>query len=314
MDKLLDDLHIESGNGKPKGKTVKAKEIIIPQYDAPEEDYDGNAILPLNFLPAMVDKLPDDWFIRTYPYYKYVDKNQRDKDGNVCAPVRLFTANPANVKKWRELAIRIFVDRFTEEGKYHYGLEIAKMAMKDKHRVEVLKDGRQSETPDIAQEIIFNKIAPDLLGRGHIGELVAIVWKWLYVPNLEGNNQWVKDSLKTFFNLHGAHVVLSGLKCSGQRVHSVVSYFKKYGTQSAVRTFKNNQRKHFGFTIDVNKSKKSDGSYPPCEDGETWSSHNVEGFLEKGVKNLMRRNGRFIFLVRHHDQDCDHVKHILIQS
>ena len=143
MDKQLDHLPIVSGNVKSKRKTGKANEIVIPQYHAPEEDDDGNAILPLNFLPAMVDKLPEDWFIRTYPYYKYIDKNQRDKDGNVCAPFRLSTANPANVKKWRELAISVFVDRFTEEGKHHYGLEIAKMAMKDKHRVEVLKDGRQ---------------------------------------------------------------------------------------------------------------------------------------------------------------------------
>ena len=106
MDKLLDDLHVGSITEKPKRQ--KGKEIIIPQYNEPEEDNEGNAILPLDFLPAMVDKLPDDWFIRTYPYYKYLDKNQRDKDGKVCAPFHLLTANPENVKNWRELASRVF--------------------------------------------------------------------------------------------------------------------------------------------------------------------------------------------------------------
>ena len=308
MDDILDDLHNESITAKPQRKSGMTKKIIIPQYSAPEEDDEGNAILPLDFLPGMIDKLPEDWFIRTYPYYKYLDKNQRDVDGNVAAPLDLHTANPANVAKWRELATRIFVDRFTEEAKYHYGLEIARMAKKDKHTVEVLKDGRESETPDLAHEMIFNQIAPDLLGRGHMGELISIIWKWLYVPNLEGNNQWVKDSVKNYFENNGARVVLSGRKCSKRRVHSIVSFFKKYGTQSAVRTFKNNQRKNFGFTIEVNKSKNSDGTYPPCENGETWSSHNIEGFLEKGVKNMMRRNGGFVFLVRHHDKDWDHNK------
>ena len=287
---------------------MEANEVVIPQYDVPEEDIDGNAIQPFNFLPTMADKLPEDWFIRTFPYFKYMDKSQRDKDGNVCAPIGLSTANPANVKKWRELAISVLAGRFTEEGKYHYGLEIAKMTMKDRHTVKVLKDGRQSETPELAMKIIFDEFAPDLPGRGHVGELIAIVWKWLYVPNPEGNNQWVKENLKTFFKLHGARVVLSGLRCKERRVHSVVAYFKKYGTQSAVRTFKNNQRKMFGFTIDVNKSKKSDDSYPPCANGETWSSHNIEGYLDKGVKILMQRTGGFVFLVRHHDQDWDHVK------
>ena len=291
-----------------KRKQGKSKEVIVPHYGDVEVDGDGNALLPFNFLPTMVDKLHDDWFYRTYSYYKFFDKEQRDGNGDVCAPPDLVTANPANIKKWRELAIRIFVDSFAEEGKYHYGLEIGRMSLKDGHKCEVLKDGRKSETPDLAQEVIFNQVAPDLLGKGHIGELIAIVWKWMHVPNLEGNNQWVKDSLKVFFKLHDARVVLSNKKCGGQRVHSIAYLFKKYGTQSAVRTFKNNQRKQFGFTIEVNKFKKNDGSYPPCEEGETWSSHNIEGYLDKGVKNLMRRNGGLVFLVRHHDQDWDHVK------
>ena len=67
MNKLLDDMRIDSHKVKPIQKTMKANEVVIPHYDALQEDMDGNAIFPFNFLPAMADKLPDDYFIRTFP-------------------------------------------------------------------------------------------------------------------------------------------------------------------------------------------------------------------------------------------------------
>ena len=40
---------------------------------------------------------------------------------------------------------------------------------------------------------------------------------------------------------------------------------------------------------------------PVCGEGESWSSHNIEGFLEKRVKNIKCRNGNFDFLIKHHN-------------
>ena len=57
-------------------KQGKSKKVIVPRYGDVEVDGDGNALLPFNFLPTMVDKLHDDWFYRTYSYYKFFDKEQ----------------------------------------------------------------------------------------------------------------------------------------------------------------------------------------------------------------------------------------------
>ena len=86
--------------------------------------------------------------------------------------------------------------------------------------------GRQADTV----ELLFDKIAPPLLEEGN----------WVYVPNLEGNIQWVKEALvlANFFSIDDARVVLSDKMVGGVRVHSVVKMFKKYGTQSAICTLK----------------------------------------------------------------------------
>ena len=46
-------------------------------------------------------------------------------------------------------------------------------------------------------------------------------------------------------------MVLSDHMKDGKRVHSVVKQFKKYATQNAVQTFKNQKKKEWGFTIVV---------------------------------------------------------------
>ena len=55
--------------------------IDVPNYPPVEMDDEGNALLPSNFLMAMVDKLPKDWFIQTYQYFRYFDRTQRDQNG-----------------------------------------------------------------------------------------------------------------------------------------------------------------------------------------------------------------------------------------
>ena len=104
-----------------------AKPVVVPSYDAAIVlDAEGNAMLPCNFMPAQVDKLPDVWFYSTYAWYKFFDQNQRDAKGNVSPSDNLPMAIPANVDQWRALVFRTFGDRFNEEGKYQYGLELGR--------------------------------------------------------------------------------------------------------------------------------------------------------------------------------------------
>ena len=47
-------------------KKRQAQIIEVPNYDDIKLDSDGAAILPYDFLPTMVDKLPEQWFYATY--------------------------------------------------------------------------------------------------------------------------------------------------------------------------------------------------------------------------------------------------------
>ena len=79
-------------------------------------------------------------------------------------------------------------------------------------RCEGKKGGRKADNPKLAQKILFHQLAPDLmlLENGFIRKLIACVWKWVHVPNLECNNQWIKESLGKLFKIHSARVVFSG--------------------------------------------------------------------------------------------------------
>ena len=282
--------------------------VTVPDYPLVQTDEEGNAILPSNFLPAMVDKLPDDWFIQTYNYFPYFDRNQRDRNGEVYVPPSLRTANTANVKKLKELAVCILDKSFKDEGRYHYGLEIGRMSEADGHKCEGRKNARRCETPDLAQKVLFEQVAPALIKEDKLGELVSYAWKWFHVPNLEGNNGWVKYGLQQFFTLHDARVILADEMMAKQRVHSIATLFKKYGTQSSIRTFKTNQMKNWKFVVEVNKYRKNDGLFPEAGEGENWSAHNIEGYLTDKIRRMMRRNGGFEFLIRHTDTTWDYGK------
>ena len=54
-----------------------------------------------------------------------------------------------------------------------------------------------------------------LLEARNLSKLIAYVWKWVYVPNLEGNVQWVKEALAHFFSIDDARVVLSDKMVGG---------------------------------------------------------------------------------------------------
>ena len=84
------------GNGT-KRAMVRAEDL--PVYGEVMVDKYGNAILPANFLPGIVQNLPDKWFYDTYGYFPYFDRNQRDDDGNISTPIALKTAMPDTVNK-----------------------------------------------------------------------------------------------------------------------------------------------------------------------------------------------------------------------
>ena len=112
-------------------------------------------------------------------------------------------------------------------------------------------------------------MAPELFATDNIAKLVALSYKWFHVPNLEGNNQWVKNGLGAYFAQKGALIKLSDVMTEGKRTHSIIRMFKKYGTQSAIRTFKNKQVKEWGFAIEVNKYKEKDEILPLCREEES---------------------------------------------
>jgi hypothetical protein len=106
---------------------------------------------------------------------------------------------------------------------------VGQLSLTDGFRCEGEKEGQTANTLELGQQVLFNHIAPDLLGNRSIGKLIVYVWKWMHVPNLECNNWWVKDSLCKVFEVHDARVVLSDHTKDGRRVLSVAKYFKNMG-------------------------------------------------------------------------------------
>ena len=99
----------------------------LPNYGEVVEDTNGNAIIPVDFLPGIVQNLPDEWYYDTYRYYPYFDSKQRDGNGNISIPPGLTTAMPANVNKWKECTKLLGDHTFKETGKLEYGYEICRM-------------------------------------------------------------------------------------------------------------------------------------------------------------------------------------------
>ena len=271
----------------------------LPLYGAVEVSSDGNAILPHDFLPAHPEKLPEDWFYGTIGYWRYFDRTQRDKLGNVSAPPHLSLPTPDNVKKWQAKAMSVFGSTFHETGKYCYGMEMGRLAGIEGHELEGVGVAPAVSSIENVQDMLFERVAPKLFAEDNIDRVVATSWMTVYVPCLENNIQWLKDGFNDYAKTIGAKVELSEVMEAGKRVHSIIKLFKKYATQSGIRMFKNRQLKQWKFTIEVTKSRNRDGSLPNCDEGESWSLHQIEAYLDDTTKRMMCRNGRFEFLVKH---------------
>ena len=260
------------------------------------EDTNGNAILPVNFLPGIIQNLPDKWFYDTYKYYPYFDPNQRDVNGNISIPIALKTAMPANVNKWKECAKLLGDQTFKETGKLEYGYEICRMIDADGYNLGPCSSA-------IAMRYLFKTVAPELMKKNHITELIALVFKWMYVPTLESNNQWLLQGMVNYFKNKGAKVVLSTNVLGHKRQHSVMQYFKKYATQSHLGNFRKKQRKEWNFLVEVSCSRDKSGSLPYCKTSERWTDHDISSYLAEKFKMMMCRNGKYNLLVRHFDSN-----------
>ena len=285
------------GGGKRKRG---APTIALPNYDsAVQVDSNGCAILPSNFLPVMLDKVPDDWYPSTFQYMPYFDSRQRDGEGNVVADDDLGVPTAANIGAWKTLIGRFLYCDFKEESKFYYGKEIGLMATLDEASSEGFEEGRPAETPELALNALFKIVTPHCLENDDMNRAVAFIWKWFYVPSLETNNQWVKDGLDEIFRRRKAKVVLDDVKSKGTRVHSIIRHFKKYGTQSTLRTLKLRMERTFGWVLEVTKHRDKEGELPECKEGWIYTRHDIGPHLTGSLKSMMRRNGGMEFLVRH---------------
>ena len=264
----------------------------------------GNAVLPGDFLPDAIHLQKDEYFYKTFRWFRYFDKGQRDKYGQVYVPGHLELSTPENVEIWKGFAKRFFGTKFTEASKYCYGLECGKMAAESGITLKGKGGGKIVSTTENVINTLFEEVAPPLLRTDNVGQLVAHCYTCMHGPCVENNNQWAKMGVAGVFQSSGAKVELTDTMTGGRRVHSVVKLFKKYGTQSPLRMFKTRQEKTWHWTLEVNKTKRKDGGWPACKEGEVWSCHNIESFLSENIKRLMHRTGGYEFLIKH-DHSAD---------
>ncbi len=78
---------------------ISVTKVIVPNYGKIALDDEGRVYLPHNFL-LLVDKLPDEWYYATYPWFKYFYHTQHDTTGErVLASRELSNPVPENVEK-----------------------------------------------------------------------------------------------------------------------------------------------------------------------------------------------------------------------
>ena len=138
----------------------------------------------------MLDTMPEDWFALTLPYMPYFDnKSQRDEEGNVVVTPGLVTPTAANIHAWKTLIKKILLVDFKEMSKYHFGIEVGRMAATDGATCAGFEEGRPAETPDLAIKALFTIIISQLMADNDMGKVVALLWKWFYVPSPESNKR-----------------------------------------------------------------------------------------------------------------------------
>ena len=305
--KVETDFQAESGaflscSRTPAIRTPAMVEVgKLPNYTDVETDNNGNAILPSDFFPNILDNLPSEWFYKTYSYFPFFDRKQRDESGILCVPANMRTATEGNVAKWKDCVMMLGDQKFKDTGKLMYGYEIGRMAAAEGYMCKGKAKGPEASTINLAFDLLFNHVAPPLLAQNQITKLIALAYKIMYVPCLEGNNQWLKNGLQDYLKGRGANVVLSEQVTGNTRLHSLLKYFKKYATQSAHQMFRRKQKKEWKFVLEHTMYRSRDGSLPECKEKERWTDHDISGYLEESTKSMMTRNGGYRMLVRHFD-------------
>ena len=96
--------------------------------------------------------------------------------------------------------------KFKDTGNLLYGYEIGRMAAGYMCRGKT--KGPEASTINLVFELMFGHVAPLLLAQNQITKLIALAYKIIYVPCLEGNNQWLKNGLQDYLKGRG------GERCS----------------------------------------------------------------------------------------------------
>ena len=140
-------------------------ENAIPQYGNVQLSIDGKAIVPVNFLPAQPESLPDVWYFATFAYFPYFDQSQRDTDDNV---VRTnYFPTPENIGLWKKKVSAIFGERMKEEGKLAYGLELGRMAQKEGWVMRGEKNEPTVSTANNVMDFFWSRSAYVRQGQQH---------------------------------------------------------------------------------------------------------------------------------------------------
>jgi hypothetical protein len=179
--------------------------------DQVEINEQGFAILPVDFFP---DKFKNDeeaiFVYRTYNYFPFFDRNQRDEDERPAfVPNDMRNPLPENVDKWKCCYEKVLKsETFRSQAKWAYVQAVAAQA----HVAwSYLPNQRQVEFTSIqfAFNLLFDSVSPKLIEAGRLDELVAVAFSMFYAPCLEGNSRWLKDGCRNYFKSMDVKAVLS---------------------------------------------------------------------------------------------------------
>ena len=284
-----------SGSGKKQKAVKQLRQEDLPQYEPPVDGL-SVVLLPSEFMPAQsINALPPDYFVATYGFYKYFDKEQRTVGGGVAAPSHLALANTENCHKWKAFfCSNVFGQEFKETMKLAFDIAVSAPAASDG-----FKSGNGLQEPrtfDHVKQILYGKQMTNMIAEGKTAEVISYAWRWVYQLTKEtGPHDWLRDAIESYFAAHDMRVLLTHDLHSKARTNSIVRYAKKIASNSYMTTFKKIQLARWGFILKIN-AVMQDGMYP--DNSGTWSHYNLDPYLSPECKMAMKRGGGTIFLTK----------------
>ena len=263
----------------------------IPHYDLLLVE--NCAVLAANYLyKKSLSKYHSEWGKRTYKFFKYLDRNQRDETNTMAvAPQELIEATDENVAKYLSFVNRMFGVRLGRWVKTAYQDIVVAACKADGFRLGHQDPQTIHDVMTIISGHEFQKMAIEDREK-----FFSFLYKWFHQPvSISVNTTWVANAVNSWMRSEGMLGYLGNghNEQFGKRTHSIISQALKGGTNGTITELRKACKSTHHMVLEVGKLVTTSSLQ-----NTDWSKHErIE--LDANVTTGTRRKGGNVFLVLH---------------